>query len=82
MCVLIFFTVYVENVSHSKKNFAKYDHKCIFVPIYNSCYSCPILKKNEFSQQIFDKYTNIDFHEHRSLAAELFHVDRWTDGQT
>ena len=38
--------------------------------------------KLEFSQQIFEKYTNIHFHEHRSVAAELFHADRWMDGRT
>jgi len=35
--------------------------------------------KLEFSEQIFEKYSNIKFHKTSSSEAELFHVDRWTD---
>ena len=38
MCVLIFFTAYVQNVSHSKKNYAKYDHK-----LYSCPYKVPVI---------------------------------------
>jgi hypothetical protein len=31
MCVLIFSTVFVWHISHSKKNRARYDQKCILV---------------------------------------------------
>ena len=31
MCVLIFSTTFVWNISHSKKNLARYDKKCILV---------------------------------------------------
>jgi len=31
MCVLIFSTTFVWNISHSKKNWARYDQKCILV---------------------------------------------------
>ena len=34
----------------------------------------------EFSRQFFEKYSNIKFHETRPVGAELFNVDRWTDG--
>jgi hypothetical protein len=44
------------------------------------CYSCRIVMKLEFSLQFFEKYSNIKFHEIRPVGAELFHVDRWTDG--
>ena len=30
-CVLIFSTTFVSNISHSKQNYARYDHKCILV---------------------------------------------------
>jgi hypothetical protein len=31
--------------------------------------------KLEVPQQIFEKYTNIKFHENPSVGAELFHAD-------
>jgi hypothetical protein len=31
MCVLIFSTPHVQNISHSKKNSARYDKKCTYV---------------------------------------------------
>jgi hypothetical protein len=37
--------------------------------------------KLEFSRKIFEKYSNIKFHENRPVEAELFHADRRTDRQ-
>jgi hypothetical protein len=37
--------------------------------------------KIDFSRQIFEKFSNIKFHEHSSLSAELSPVDGQTDGQ-
>ena len=34
MCVLIFSTPFVWNIFHSKKTWARYDHKCILVFMY------------------------------------------------
>ena len=34
--------------------------------MYCTLYSCPILIKTEFSQQIFQKYSNIECHENLS----------------
>jgi hypothetical protein len=45
----------------------------------NTCYSCPILMKLEFSRQIFENYSNIKFHENPPMGAELFHADGRTD---
>jgi hypothetical protein len=36
-----------------------------------ACYSCHILMKLEFSQDIFEKYSDIKFHELCSVGAEL-----------
>ena len=35
--------------------------------------------KLELSQQIFKKYSNIEFHENLSSGTQLFHADRRTD---
>ena len=37
--------------------------------------------KLRFSRQIFDKYSNIKFHEIYTVGAELFREDERTDGQ-
>ena len=55
MRVLIFSTTFVWNISHSKKNWARYDHKCILVLMWSTGYSCHILMQLEFSWQIFEK---------------------------
>ena len=41
-------------------------------------YSCSIVMKHEFFQQIFEKSSYIKFHESRPVGAELYHED----GQT
>jgi hypothetical protein len=38
--------------------------------------------KPEFSLQIFEKYSYINFMKILPVVAELFHVDGRTDGQT
>jgi len=55
MCVLVFSTDFVWNISHSKKNLARYDQNCISVCMLSSRYSCHFLMKLEFSRQIFGK---------------------------
>jgi len=35
--------------------------------------------KLEFSQQIFEKYSNIKFHENASMAARMLHAYRLTN---
>jgi len=63
MCVLIFSTSFVWNISHSKKKWARYDQKCILVFTQGTLYSRPILVTLEFSWQIFEKSSNIKFYE-------------------
>jgi hypothetical protein len=45
MCVLIFSTNFVWNISHSKKNWARYNKKWILVVMYNTRYYFQILTK-------------------------------------
>ena len=63
MWVLIFYATFVWNISHSKKNWARYDKNCILVFVWCTGYCCHILMKLEFSWQIFEKHSNIKFHE-------------------
>ena len=49
MCVVIFSTTFVWNISDSKKNWRRYDKKCVLVFMYSTRYSCQILTKLEFS---------------------------------
>jgi hypothetical protein len=43
---------------------------------------CPILMKLEFSRQIFEKFSNIKFHENPSNGTRVVRLFRRTDGQT
>ena len=78
MFVSIFTTTFVWNTFHSKKNWARYYHKCIRVFTQSTRYSRPILMKLEFSRQSFEKYPNIKIMKILPMGAEVFHVD----GQT
>jgi hypothetical protein len=73
ICVLIFSTTFISNISHSKKYLAWYCHKCENVFMWITRYSCRILPKLVFSRHIFDKSLNIKFHQNPSVA--LFHAD-------
>ena len=81
MCVLIFSTTFVWNISHSKKKWARCGKKCILVFMCSILYSCPVLMKLEFSPQIFVKYSNIEFHANPSSGSRVVPRGR-TDGQT
>ena len=56
MCVLIFSTTFIRNISHST-NWVRDDQKCILVLMYSTSYSHKILTKLEFSPLIFKKYS-------------------------
>jgi len=53
MCVLIFSTIFVRNVSHSKENWAGYEHKCIIVFMENTRYYCQILTLRRIMSYIY-----------------------------
>jgi hypothetical protein len=82
MCVLIFSTNFVPNLSHSNKNSPWYCDKCTFVFMWSTGYSCEILIKLQFSGQIFEKYWNIKFHGNPSSGSRVVtcrlegHADR------
>jgi hypothetical protein len=73
ICVLIFTTILVWNISQCKKNSARYDHKCIMVFTHSTSYSCHILMK-------LDRFSNNNqipnFIKIHPVGVELFHVDR------
>jgi hypothetical protein len=66
MCVLFSSTNFMWNISHSKTNTARYNHKLILVFRQSTRYSFRILIKLEFSTQIFEKYSNIKLRENPS----------------
>jgi hypothetical protein len=69
--VLIVFTTFVWNVSHSKKKWAKYGKQWFWSSCKVPLYSCPILMKLEFSRRIFEKSTNTKFHENPSSGSRV-----------
>jgi hypothetical protein len=70
-CILIFSTKFVWYISHSKTNWVRHDPQCIFVFTRSTRYSCQILMKLEFSRLIFEKYSNINFHENPSSRRQV-----------
>ena len=88
MCVLIFSTTFVRNISHSRKEWARYDQKRPVVFMYSTVQystgcSCMIVIKLTFIHSFFSTNTQIsNFMTIRPVAADLFHVDRQTDGRT
>ena len=71
---------FIWNISHSKKNWARYDQKCILFCMWSTQYSCQILMKLDFPQLIFKKFSNIKFHENVSNGSQV--PCGQTDGQT
>jgi hypothetical protein len=87
MCVMIFLhTVFVRNISHSRKNWETHDQTYWLVFMQKNRYFCQILMKLEFSLQTFEKYSNIKFTQIRPVGDGLFQADgrteRHTAGQT
>ena len=81
MCVLISFTTFVWNISHSKKNWARYDKKRILVFMWSARYSYQILMKLEFSRRFSKKKNTIisNLMNICPVGAELFRADGQTD---
>jgi hypothetical protein len=64
-------TTFVWSISHSTKNVTRYDKKCILFCMLSTRYSCQSLMKLEFSQNIFEKYSKIKFHENSSSVSTV-----------
>ena len=83
--VLIFSTTLIWNISHSKKNWARYDQKYLLVLKWSTRNFRQILMKGELPRKIFDKFPNIKFHENLTSRRHvvLYELrDRQTDRQT
>jgi hypothetical protein len=75
MCVFLIFSMFVWNISHSKKNWVRYDQK----PYIGLHVKYPLFL-SEFNEtwifwRIFEKYFNIKFQEIHPVGAELFQMD-------
>ena len=85
MCVLILSTNFVWNISHSKKNWARY-----YKNLYWSSCEVPVILvifwwKLNFCRKIFEKYSGIKFHENlviRSWAVPCERAARHYDVNT
>ena len=69
MCVMIFCTTFVRNISHSNTNWARCDQKRTSVFTYGARYYCQISMKLKFSRHRFEKYSNTKFHENPSSGS-------------
>jgi hypothetical protein len=69
-------------IYHTKKNFARYDQKCILFLMQNILYFWQILTKLRFSRQMLKKFWNIKYHENASSGSRVSsrrRVDRQAD---
>ena len=74
MNVEIFVTSFVWNNFHSKKNWEIHNHKYMLM-FLESTRPFQILMSIEFSWQIFEKYSHINFMKILPFGAEFFHKD-------
>jgi hypothetical protein len=82
MCIFIFSTTFVWNISHSNKNSVRYYHKCTQIFVYSTRFSCQILIKLEVSRQISEERSDVKFHENPSSGSRVVpcgRTDRRTD---
>ena len=68
MCILIFCTTFVRNISHSDKNSTRYYHKRTQVFMLFLSY---FKKRRSFSTDFFENSSNIKFHENSSSGSRV-----------
>jgi hypothetical protein len=81
-CVFLFPVQQVRNVSKSKKNWARYDQKCLVIFMLNARYSFAILMKLVASRQFLTNIQISNLIKILPLGAEFFpcgRTDRGTD---
>jgi hypothetical protein len=79
MCDLISSTTFIWNISHFKKNSARYCHKCTYIFMWNTRYSCQILWNLNFLGR-FSKGAQIsNFYENPPSGSWIVQADRQTD---
>ena len=77
MCVLIFCTNFVWNISYNKKKWARYEKKnCRLVFMQITLYSFSVLMKLALFRQIFEKILKYQI---SWKSVQLFQADRRTD---
>jgi hypothetical protein len=77
--VCSFYTVLVWHISHSQKNSPRYYHKCTYIGFhvkYLLLFSDLNLDSLKLSSHIFEKYSNIEFHENPFRASWVVACDR------
>jgi hypothetical protein len=80
MCVLIFCTTFISNISHSKKKTARYCHKYKNVYMHGTRYFCRILIKLEiFFNRLSKKSQISNLIKIRPVGGDVFHADRRKD---
>jgi hypothetical protein len=62
---------FVRNISYSKKNSERKRHKRTYVFVYITRYSQQILKTIELPRQIFERSSDIKFHENPSSGSRV-----------
>jgi len=71
MWVLRFSANFFWNIPHSKKNWARYNCKCVLVFMQSTRYSCPILVKIYPSRNVLQKYSNDEFQENPTRGSRV-----------
>jgi len=71
MCILVFSTAFVWNISRSKTKWARYDQKLILVYVWSAGYCCLIFHEIWIFIQIFKQYSNIKFRENPSSGSRV-----------
>jgi hypothetical protein len=83
-CVLIVSTIFIWNISHVQKKWARYYYKCTLGLMQSARYSCQIFMKLEFSRLFFfKKYSNTKFQKNTSSGSRVVscgRTDRRTNG--
>jgi len=79
-CVFWFSTIFVGNISHSKKKWERYNKNFTVVFRCSAFYFSPILMKLVHPWQSFEKYSNVQFYKNPSSESRVFPCGQ-TDGQ-